>query len=265
MLKMFQVDAFTDRVFAGNPAAVLILDEWLDDSVMLSIAQENNLSETAFAVPSVASAWNLRWFAPAHEVDFCGHATLATAHVLSTEHGVRGTMTFHTRTGDLRAAQEGDAYRIDIPALAPEPLNTTPRELEGVFAEPPIDVFRNFENIFANLGGEPAVRRFKPDLTRIGRLGKTGLVVTGVGDGMSGAAFVSRYFAPGAGISEDPVTGSTHATLVPYWSSILGNSSGLAFQASPRGGWLDYELVADRVFLRGAAKTFMEATIFPSD
>ena len=265
MLKMFQVDAFTDRVFAGNPAAVLILDEWLDDAVMLSIAQENNLSETAFVVPSVASAWSLRWFAPAHEVNFCGHATLATAHVLTTEYGVRGTMTFHTRIGDLQAKKEGDANCIDIPVLPPEPLNATPRELDGVFAEPPIDVFRNFENVFANLGGEAAVRRFEPDLMRISRLGKTGLVVTGVGDGTSGAAFVSRYFAPGAGISEDPVTGSTHATLAPYWSGILGASRGRAFQASPRGGWLDYELVRNRVLLRGAAKTFMEATIFLPD
>lgn len=265
MLKMFQVDAFTDRVFAGNPAAVLILDEWLDDAVMLSVAQENNLSETAFAVPTGASAWNLRWFTPAREVNFCGHATLATAHVLAAEYGVRGTMTFHTRIGDLRAAKEGDACCIDVPALPPEPLKATPRELDGVFAEPPIDVFRNFENIFANLGSEAAVRRFEPDLMRISRLGKAGLAVTGVGDGTSGAAFVSRYFAPGAGISEDPVTGSTHATLAPYWSGILGASRGWAFQASPRGGWLDYELVKDRVLLRGAAKTFMEATIFLPD
>ena len=213
MLKMFQVDAFTDRVFAGNPAAVLILDEGLDDAVMLSIAQENSLSETAFAVPSGASTWSLRWFTPAHEVNFCGHATLATAHVLTAEYGIRGTMTFHTKIGDLRAAYEGEAYRIDIPALPPEPLNATPMELDGVFAEPPVDVFRNFENIFANLGSEAAVRRFKPDLMRISRLGKTGLGVTGVGDGTSGAAFVSRYFAPGAGIPEDPVTGST---LAPY-------------------------------------------------
>ena len=265
MLRMFQVDAFTDRVFAGNPAAVLILDAWLDDAVMQSIAQENNLSETAFAVPSVAFAWGLRWFTPAHEADFCGHATLATAHVLTAEYGVSGTMTFHTRMGDLRAAKDGEAYCIDIPALPPEPLNAMPKELDGAFAAPPTDVFRNFENVFANLGSEAAVRRFKPDLMRISRLGKTGLVVTGVGDGTSGAAFVSRYFAPGAGISEDPVTGSTHATLAPYWSSILGTSRGRAFQASPRGGWLDYELVKDRVFLRGAARTFMEATIFPPD
>lgn len=265
MLKMFQVDAFADRVFAGNPAAVLILDEWLDDCVMLSIAQENNLSETAFAVPSRASAWSLRWFAPAHEVDFCGHATLATAHVLTAEYGVSGTMTFHTRMGDLRATKESEACCIDIPALPPVPLNATPRELDGVFADAPIDVFRNFENVFANLGSEAAVRRFVPDLMRISRLGRSGLVVTGAGDGTSGAAFVSRYFAPGAGIAEDPVTGSTHATLAPYWSGILGTARGRAFQASPRGGWLDYELVKDRVFLRGAAKTFMEATIFLPD
>lgn len=260
-MRMFQVDAFADRVFAGNPAAVLVLDDWLPDDLMLAIAGENNLAETAFAVPKGSGAWRLRWFTPAHEVNFCGHATLATAHVLATEHDVRGAMVFETRVGDLRVDLDGDLYRLDVPRLDPEALDALPPELDGVFAAPPALVFRNFENVFADLGSEAAVRGFVPDLLRIVRLGPVGLVVTGRGDGASGAAFVSRYFAPGAGIPEDPVTGSIHATLVPYWSNALGGTRHRAFQASSRGGWLDCELTENRVLLRGQAVTFMDATI----
>lgn len=260
-MRMFQVDAFTDRLFCGNPAAVLILDGWLSDELMVAIAQENNLAETAFAVPKGGGIWQLRWFTPAHEVDFCGHATLATALVLATEYGVSGPMAFETRVGQLRVDRDGDLYRLDIPRLNPEPLGVLPSTLDGVFALPPVAVFRSFENIFADLGSEAAVRAFIPDYARIARLGPVGLVVTGQGDGVSGAAFVSRYFAPGAGIPEDPVTGSIHATLVPYWSNVLGSKRHQAFQASPRGGWLDCELAEDRVLLRGQAVTFMNAAI----
>lgn len=260
-MRMFQVDAFADRVFSGNPAAVLIFDAWLADELMLALAQENNLAETAFAVPNGEGVWQLRWFTPAHEVDFCGHATLATAHVLATEYAVSGSMAFETRVGRLRVDRDGDLYRLDIPRLDPKTLDALPSMLDGVFVQPPVAVFRNFENLFADLGSEAAVRAFVPDLLRIERLGPVGLVVTGQGNGVSGAAFVSRYFAPGAGIPEDPVTGSIHATLVPYWSSVLGGARHQAFQASPRGGWLDCELAGDRVLLRGRAVTFMDATI----
>jgi PhzF family phenazine biosynthesis protein len=260
-MRMFQVDAFTDRLFCGNPAAVLILDGWLPDQLMIAIAQENNLAETAFAVPIDEGSWKLRWFTPAHEVDFCGHATLATAHVLATEYGFSGPMAFETRVGQLRVARDGDLYRLDIPRLNPEALDVLPSALDGVFAQPPVAVFRNFENIFADLGSEAAVRAFIPDYARIGGLGHVGLVITGQGNGVSGAAFVSRYFAPGAGIPEDPVTGSIHATLVPYWSNVLGGIRYQAFQASSRGGWLDCELTEDRVLLRGQAVTFMNAAI----
>jgi PhzF family phenazine biosynthesis protein len=258
---MFQVDAFTDRVFAGNPAAVLVLEHWLGDEMMLALAEENNLAETAFALQRADGDWDLRWFTPLHEVDFCGHATLATAHVLASEYGVNGTMTFQTRVGSLRVEQQKGGYRLDIPALPPETLSVLPKELDGVFTIAPTTIFRNFENIFADVGSEFAVRNFVPELMRIKQLGPVGLVVTGKGNGSSGAAFVSRYFAPGAGIPEDPVTGSTHATLVPYWSDILGTKQHLAFQASKRGGWLDCELVGDRVILLGNAVTFMDASI----
>ncbi|MCL4128405.1 UNVERIFIED_CONTAM: hypothetical protein GTU68_049590 [Idotea baltica] len=228
---------------------------------MLSIAQENNLAETAFVTPREDGGWHLRWFTPAHEVDFCGHATLATAHVLTTEYEVQGPIVFETRVGELSVEQEDTTYCLSIPRLDPEPLAALPSQLEGVFHTPPAALFRNFENIFADLGSEEAVRDFVPDLSKIAQMGSVGLAVTGRGNGSSGASFVSRYFAPGAGIPEDPVTGSTHATLVPYWSSTLDLTRHRAFQASSRGGWLDCELAQDRVLLRGQAVTFMDADI----
>lgn len=264
-MRMFQVDAFTDRVFAGNPAAVLVLDDWLPDDLMLAIAQENNLAETAFAKARADGAWDLRWFAPAHEVDFCGHATLATAHVLLTQTEAEAPFVFHTRVGELRVSKVPNGYRLDLPRLPPEPLEALPAEVAGIFSEPPVHIFRNFENIFVDLGSADAVRRFIPELAAIARLGPVGLVVTGQEASGQRADFVSRYFAPGAGIPEDPVTGSIHATLVPYWSERLGRNKLMAFQASSRGGWLDCELTEERVFLIGNAVTYMEAAIFLPD
>lgn len=263
---MFQVDAFADRVFAGNPAAVLVLDAWLPDGLMLSIAQENNLAETAFVKARPDGDWDLRWFTPAHEVDFCGHATLATAHVLLTETKAEAPLAFHTRVGVLRVSNDAPGYRLDVPRLSPEPLPSLPAEIAGVFDDPPVHIFRNFENVFVDLGSADAVRGYVPDLAVIARLGTVGLVVTGREVEGGRADFVSRYFAPGAGIPEDPVTGSIHATLVPYWAERLGRSTLLAYQASTRGGWLACELAGDRVFLVGNAVTFMKAEIFvPSD
>ena len=262
-MQMYQVDAFTDQLFAGNPAAVLMLDEWLPDDLMLSVAQENNLAETAFVKARPDGTWDLRWFAPAHEVDFCGHATLATAHVLLTKAATDAVapLVFHTRVGQLRVSKVQRGYRLDIPRLPPEPLDALPVEIEGIFDEAPIRIFRNFENIFADLGSAEAVRRFVPELAAIGRLGPVGLVITGQEQDGGRAHFVSRYFAPGAGIPEDPVTGSIHATLVPYWAERLGCDRLTAFQASARGGWLDCELTGDRVFLIGNAVTFLEGNI----
>lgn len=261
-MRMYQVDAFTDQLFAGNPAAVLVLEDWLSDDLMLAITQENNLAETAFVMPRQDGAWDLRWFSPAHEVDFCGHATLATAHILCTKHGAGSDLVFHTRVGELRVSKEARGYRLDIPRLDPDPIERLPFEIANVFPARPVRIFRNFENIFADLGSAQAVRSFVPDLTAIAKLGSVGLVVTGVDAQEGPADFVSRYFAPGAGIPEDSVTGSIHATLVPYWGTKLGRDRLLAFQASARGGWLDCELTKERVLLVGNAVTFMEATIF---
>lgn len=260
-MRMYQVDAFTDRVFSGNPAAVLVLDDRLPDDLMLAIAQENNLAETAFVKARPDGAWDLRWFAPAHEVDFCGHATLATAHILFTRARTDTPIVFHTRVGKLRVCKGAGGYRLDIPCLPPEVIDALPQEIAGIFAAPPVRIFRNFENIFADLGSADAVRSFVPNLVAIARLGPVGLVVTGQEAEGAKAHFVSRYFVPGAGIPEDPVTGSIHATLVPYWAARLDRDKLMAYQASDRGGWLDCELTDDRVFLGGNAVTFMEATI----
>ena len=264
-LRMYQVDAFADRPFTGNPAAVLLVEDWLPDELMLAVAQENNLAETAFARPRPDRAWDLRWFAPAHEVEFCGHATLATAHVLLTAAGAASPLTFHTRVGALHVSTIRHGYQLDLPCIPPEPLDALPSAIAGIFDPPPIRLFRNFENVFADLGDAAAVRRFVPDLGAIAGLGPVGLAVTGREAGGGPAHFVSRYFAPGAGIAEDPVTGSIHATLVPYWAGQLGMDRLTAFQASARGGWLGCELAGNRVLLSGQAVTFKEATIFLPD
>ncbi|WP_414832149.1 PhzF family phenazine biosynthesis protein [Afifella sp. YEN Y35] len=265
-MRMYQVDAFTDQLFAGNPAAVLVLESWLPDKLMLAIAQENNLAETAFVKPRSDGVWDLRWFAPAHEVDFCGHATLATAHILFTTCAATSPLIFHTRMGELRVAKDAGGYRLDIPCLRPKMIEALPSEIGRIFPSPPVAIFRNFENFFVDLGDADAVRGFVPDLAAIARLGPVGLVVTGRETREDGADFVSRYFAPGAGIPEDPVTGSIHATLVPYWAERLGRQKLLAYQASPRGGWLNCELTENRVLLAGNAVTFMKATLsLPDD
>ncbi|PLP57138.1 PhzF family phenazine biosynthesis protein [Mesorhizobium loti] len=255
---MYQVDAFSDRAFGGNPAAVLILDDWLAEEVMQSIAAENNLAETAFARPN-GKGWDLRWFTPVHEVEFCGHATLATAHVLAEHHNATGEMAFSTRVGELRVARIDGGYRMDLPAFLPEPLADLPGPIAELFTGIDHHPFRNFENIFVELPDEAAVRAFVPDMTRIATLNLQGLVITGKSDGYD---FVSRYFAPGVGIPEDPVTGSIHATLVPYWADKLGKTRLSAFQASARGGHLLCELAGDRVLITGKAVTFMKAEIY---
>ena len=255
---MYQVDAFASVVFKGNPAAVLVLEDWFSDETMLSIAQENNLAETAFARPN-GSNWDLRWFTPVHEADFCGHATLATAHVLFSTTGARGPLVFNTRVGQLSVSQQSEVYSLSVPCLTPEPLKTDDPDIGQMIGFPEARVFRNFENYFAVLPDPATLRAFLPDLAKISTLFPHGLCITSVGDGPD---FLSRYFAPGAGIPEDPVTGSTHATLVPYWAEQLSQAELAAHQASARGGDLGCTLEKDRVVLRGGCATFMKAEIF---
>ncbi|MGB3313930.1 MAG: PhzF family phenazine biosynthesis protein [Albidovulum sp.] len=262
--KMFQADAFTDTVFAGNPAAVLILKDWLPEAGMQAIAAENNLAETAFVIPD-AEGYAIRWFTPAQEVAFCGHATLASAHILATEYGATDPIRLSTRkVGTLIVTPEGNGrYGMDLPALSPTPLQT-PEIFATLFPGGWVAACRNFENIFVELPSAEDVLTYMPDLAAIETLGPQGLCITAAGghthDGKQ-VDFVSRYFAPAAGIDEDPVTGSTHSTLIPYWSTKLGARPFSAFQASPRGGYLEGCLAGDRVKLTGRAATFMRATI----
>jgi len=257
-LTMFQVDAFTSKVFAGNPAAVLVLEDWLGDPVLQAIAQENNLAETA-CVKRNGDGWDLRWFTPVHEVDFCGHATLATAHTLFEHYGVEGTLWFETRVGRLVVERRPQGYALRVPAFAPEPLGADDPDLAAIMGTHPVETFRNFENFYAVMPSPEAVRAFEPDLQKIATLFPCGLCITSQGDCSD---ILSRYFAPGAGIPEDPVTGSTHATLVPYWAGRLGRNRLTAHQASPRGGDLKCTLDGDRVILEGSCVTFMKAEVY---
>ncbi|KAA8999461.1 PhzF family phenazine biosynthesis protein [Affinibrenneria salicis] len=257
-MTMYQVDAFSTRVFAGNPAAVIVLQQWLDDEVMQAIAAENNLAETAFACAR-DNGWQLRWFTPTTEVDFCGHATLATAHILISCYKVQGDITFFTRIGALRVSAEDAGYCLDIPAMPAQPLKELPPPIADIFQHRSQNIFRHDANIFVELANEAAVRAFIPDMQQIARLGATGLVITARGEAHD---FVSRSFAPGVGIPEDPVTGSTHATLVPWWAEKLGKKTLSAFQASARGGYLRCELAGDRVRIIGEAVIFMKAEIY---
>ncbi|MER8479694.1 PhzF family phenazine biosynthesis protein [Mesorhizobium sp. M1163] len=261
-LTMYQVDAFAEQAFQGNPAAVLLLEEWLPEQVMQAIANENNLAETAF-VRANGKGWDLRWFTPVHEVDFCGHATLAAAHVLTTEYSGQGEMAFATRVGELRVSRREETYQLDLPCFPPQPIEEELKSaLQAILPLVPVAGFRNFENLFVELDDETSVRSFVPDLLRIGRFHPLGLVITAPGQAHD---FVSRYFVPGAGIPEDPVTGSIHATLVPYWAEKLGKTHLSAFQCSQRGGHLQCELAGDRVLITGRAKTFMKAEIYLPD
>jgi predicted PhzF superfamily epimerase YddE/YHI9 len=255
---MFQVDAFAERLFAGNPAAVLILDDWLDDALMQAIAAENNLAETAFARPN-GEAFDLRWFTPTVEVPFCGHATLATAHVLATEYGISGEIAFATRavgTITVRPAEPG-RYTLDLPSFPPAPAEP-PTTLPALFPNGWDLVLRAADNLYVVLGTEAAVRDYQPDMAGIVALTGLSLCITAPGGDCD---FVSRYFAPGVGIPEDPVTGSIHASLTPYWAERLGRTELRAVQASTRGGLLDCALAGERVLVTGRAITYMDATI----
>jgi PhzF family phenazine biosynthesis protein len=263
-LAMFQVDAFAERLFTGNPAAVLILDVWLDDALMQAIAAENNLAETAFACrrDDESGVFELRWFTPTMEVPFCGHATLATAHVLATAYGMGGEITFATReVGILTVRPEGHGgYTLDLPSLPPIAIEP-PEALAALFPSGWQAVLKAMDNLYVVLESEAAVREYQPDTHGILALTGMSLCITAPGEVDGPYDFVSRYFAPGAGIPEDPVTGSIHASLVPYWAKRLGQAGLAAFQASRRGGRLDCRMAGDRVLLTGQALTFMEAQI----
>jgi PhzF family phenazine biosynthesis protein len=252
----FQVDAFTARAFAGNPAGVCVLQQWLPDAMLQRIAAENNLSETAFFTRA-DGFFNLRWFTPAVEVDLCGHATLASAFVLFTELGHSGdTVRFQSRGGLLMATRQNDVVELDFPTRAPAPCSAPDNLLRGL-GRKPREVLRA-RDYFAVFDSEADVAALSPDMTSLAKLDCLGIIVTARG---SDADFVSRFFAPGAGVPEDPVTGSAHCSLIPYWAEKLGKTKLSGRQISKRGGELYCELRGERVGIGGRAVIYSRAEL----
>jgi PhzF family phenazine biosynthesis protein len=261
-LPLYQVDAFTSRRFAGNPAAVCPLERWLPDDVMQAIAAENNLSETAFFVPR-GEDFELRWFTPAVEVDLCGHATLATGFVLMTAlEPTRRRATFHTRSGALVVTRDGGRLAMDFPAQPPHPVDAPAGLAAALGARPTAVLSALGTHLVAVLERATEVRALQPDLGAIARLDYFGVSVTARGtDADADVDFVSRYFAPARGVPEDPVTGSAHCRLTPLWAARLGRTELTARQVGPRGGELVCRLEGDRVRLTGDAVLVLTGTL----
>jgi len=256
-LKIFQVDAFTDRIFQGNPAAVCPLDEWLSDNLMQKIAMENNLSETAFFVKN-GNVYEIRWFTPTTEVDLCGHATLASAHVLYHHLGYSGEIIYMTsKSGDLRVMRQDNLLVLDFPAGFSESISV-PSKLAGALGAEPTETGCALDFLMAVFENEDIIRTMKPDFQKLSLLPYRAFIVTAKGNR---ADFVSRMFAPALGINEDPVTGSAHSVLTPFWSHKLGKVHLLAHQISERGGVLHCKMSGDRVEIGGQAVTYLEGEI----
>ncbi len=255
-IPLYQVDAFTSRLFGGNPAAVCPLDDWLPDELLQAIAAENNLPETAFFVRR-GERYRLRWFTPAVEVDLCGHATLASAFVLFefVEPG-RDRVCFDTRSGELAVARQGERLAMDFPSKPPAPCEPPPGLLEALGGEP-LEVLKA-DYYLVTYETEAAVRALRPDFAALRAATGTGVIVAAPGEQ---ADFVSRFFAPAYGIDEDPATGSAHCTLVPFYAQRLSKSSLEARQVSARGGELYCEQRGDRVTIGGQAVLYLEGRI----
>jgi predicted PhzF superfamily epimerase YddE/YHI9 len=255
-IPLFQVDAFADRLFTGNPAAVCPLEAWLPDATMQSLAMENNLAETAFFVPE-EGGYRLRWFTPATEVDLCGHATIASAYVVMNCLGKKcDAVSFQTRSGELRVRREAEFYELDFPSRPPQRCGVHPRLVEAL-GTVPVEILaaRDYMVVYQT---EEQVRTLQPNMDLLARMDRFAVCVTARGDRYD---FVSRFFAPAHGVPEDPVTGSAHSTLIPYWSRRLGKAEMLAFQASPRGGELRCRMDGDRVRIAGKAVLYMEGVV----
>ena len=256
---IYQVDAFSSEPFGGNPAAVMPLDKWLEDELLQSIALENNLSETAFMVP-VEDGFELRWFTPTVEVDLCGHATLATAHVLFDHLAYAGErICFHTRSGMLQVLRHDSGYTLDFPAYALSD-GAVDMEICAALGARPSDVKQvsGAAKLLYVFEFEEDVARISPDFTALLAASDRCIIVTAPGDNCD---FVSRFFGPQVGINEDPVTGSAHCALVPYWSQRLGLERLEARQISARGGEINCEYGAGRVRMTGQAVTFMQGRV----
>lgn len=256
-LKLYQVDAFTEKLFGGNPAAVCPLDRWLDDELLQNIAAENNLSETAFFVKT-DKGYQLRWFTPTVEVDLCGHATLAAAYILFNVLKIEETsIAFNSLSGQLFVAKSGELITLDFPSGNSVKIETTAKHLNCINTSP-LEVYQAKKMMFI-LRDESEVRNAVPNFEEIIKLETDGLIITAKGNDVD---FVSRYFAPHAGIPEDPVTGSAHTILTPHWSNKLNKKKLIALQVSGRGGSLICEDCNDRVKISGNAVLYSEGEIY---
>lgn len=259
-ITLVQVDAFADKPFSGNPAAVCVLNEPADERWMQKVAKEMNLSETAFLYPQ-ADGFNLRWFTPAVEVDLCGHATLASAHVLWELKYLEATKTakFYTRSGLLTAERQGDWVELNFPST-PQELALPPEKLEEALGVAVKYVGKNQFDYLVEVDSEEKVRQMQPNFALLRKMPARGIIVTSLAQS-SEYDFVSRFFAPGAGIDEDPVTGSAHCCLAPFWSARLKKNEFVAYQASERGGVVRARLAGDRVYLGGQAVTVLRGEL----
>lgn len=253
---IYQIDAFASRLFRGNPAAVVVLNEWLPDELMAAIAAENNLAETAF-VTLHNEVMPLRWFTPAIEVDLCGHATLAAAHViLNAYRPGQDIIRFATRSGELTVERHNELLRMDFPARPGKPIEVTDTLIAALGARPREALLAR--DLLAIFDSEDQIKELRPDLNRVAALDAFAVIVSARGEEVD---FVSRFFAPKAGIPEDPVAGSAHCTLTPYWSAKLGKQSLNARQLSRRGGELWCEMRGDRVTIAGATVEYLRGEI----
>lgn len=257
-IPIYQVDAFTSEVFSGNPAAVCLLEQWPEDELLQSIASENNLSETAFLVRR-GEGFELRWFTPSTEVALCGHATLASAFVIfNVFNWPAQSIAFQTRkSGSLVVAKRGELLEMDFPSR-PILAQAAPADLEVALGVSPRASFMTEEDLLVVLHSEAEVRGCIPDFSALGKIDARGIIITAPGDRCD---FVSRFFAPWVGIPEDPVTGSAHCVLVPYWAGILGKKDLHGFQVSQRGGELFCRHEGKRVKISGRAALYLEGTI----
>jgi PhzF family phenazine biosynthesis protein len=256
-LRIYQVDAFTDKVFSGNPAAVVPLENWLDDNILQNIALENNLSETAFFVQE-KEGYKIRWFTPTSEVDLCGHATLASSFVLFNIHGYESNkIVFNSRSGELIVEKENELISLNFPARNPQVIDSDKLIVEALTEEPKEVLFdKSTVCLFDN---EETVRNLNPNIKDFLKVKTHGIIITAPGDSVD---FVSRFFAPDVGIDEDPVTGYAHTLLIPYWAKRLNKEKLHALQVSQRGGELFCENLDNIVKISGKAVLYLEGEIF---
>jgi PhzF family phenazine biosynthesis protein len=259
-LDLYQIDAFTNHVFGGNPAAVMPLQEWISESVMQRLAMENNLSETVFFIPSsrADADYDIRWFTPVTEINLCGHATLAAAYVLFFVLGYsKPVIRFHSKSGPLAITKNGDKISMDFPAWKPTPIAEWHPDLSKALGNFPITAVNRYRDYLVEMDDENMVQYCKPDFHLLKEIGQK-VIITARGTRVD---FVSRFFAPVVGVNEDPVTGSAHAQLIPYWAEKLGKNSLRARQLSKRGGELWCEYLGDRVTISGQCVFYMKGEI----